>query len=422
MIYLIYLVITIMILLIWSKPYYASLFLCLVISMSPFLDLYISSTKYYAINLLIVFVLMLCVFRDHLIFLKIPLLILTVVIFVLFQVLLISITSMQFELSLLRYIAIPVVSYYTIIYLKKNNLKLSDVFIFYIIINLIICYYRALIDYSFFGSIFTKAGTIYESQYSVGGVLYRPSNLNSPIIFSIELVAYWSLYLYEKGKTKMFYLISLVSIYPFILMRSRSAFVLLGLCIGSHLIYKKKYVLLSVIGFLSIIMVVLFSSQIHFLSVFNFHEESYATRVNSIIDTILNFRNESWQVVLFGKGFGTANMILVPGSNMAVYVENFHLSLLYDAGLVVFGTWIIFNIKIILSAIKKHKYAHIAVIIIGILFINIFSTNLTSYTVQVLYWQLAFMLLVNQKNTYNSACEKSNIVSDCTINEEAQLE
>ncbi|OMC93817.1 hypothetical protein, partial [Paenibacillus odorifer] len=157
----------------------------------------------------------------------------------------------------------------------------------------------------------------------------------------------------------------------------------------------------------------LFNKTIDFFSIFNFQESSYTTRFDSVSNVINSFRNEGWGTFLLGSGAGTANMELVPGNGFEIYVENFHLSLLYDAGFIIFIFWAFLNSKIILTAITKRKYFHMSVIIFGLLLVNMFSSNLTSYSIQILYWLLICKLILDQRDDTKLFLINSSLDSSC---------
>ena len=94
----------------------------------------------------------------------------------------------------------------------------------------------------------------------------------------------------------------------------------------------------------------------------------------------------------------------IKGEGFKLYVENFHLSVLYDSGPLIFSMWMVFNIAVIYENIIKRGRMPIAIIIFGFVLINLFSSNLTNYTTQVIYWSVIFQII-----TWNN--KKSNKVN-----------
>ncbi|WP_299159455.1 hypothetical protein [uncultured Tenacibaculum sp.] len=382
----------------YSKPYYSAMFFALATSLSPVINANFRSGSYLLIALIIL-MLSIHLVKDSLIKTKHIVIWALVSVLILLQVLLVSLSGFQIILSIYRFIVIPFVIYYSFIYSKKNNLKFSQLLVPYFIVNLIIVYYRTVIDYSFFGVVNIYSGTEFEHLFAYGGQSFRPSNLSTPIIFSIELVSFLSFFYYENKKTKMFYFLVIISIIPMIVMGSRSSYVMLFVVICYNLIYHKKTLKILLSSFVFAFAVVLTGKLDDILSIVTLKEHSYTARLGSITQLIDNLGNDNFITILFGKGVGFANMELEPGMGFGVYVENFHLALLYDSGIFIFLFWILFNLTLILFTIFKKRYFELAIIIFGILLVNIFSSNLTGYTVEIIYWLLVFKQMDNLRIT-----------------------
>lgn len=376
----------------YNKPYYSSMLLALVISLSPIINNYLLNNGSNILIFFIAFILLVHIIKDRLIRTTHLLIILSVFILISIQFLIQSLSFLQVTISIFKYILIPFTVYFSFIYLKKRELKISNILVPYILINLIIVYYRTFIDYSFFGLINIYEGTNLESLFDVGGLSWRPSNLSSAIIFSIELVSFLALYYYENNKSRMFYFIAIISIIPLIVMRSRSSMVMIFIIILYHLIYKRRVLKIFFASFVFSLVVVLSEIADSFLEVITLKESSISGRFGSVTKTINDFWNTDLLSILFGKGAGFANMELVPGKGFNAYVENFHLSILYDSGIFVFLFWIIFNIYILNFTIFKKRYFEVSIIILGILIVNNFSSNLTTYPMIIMYYTLIFVL------------------------------
>jgi hypothetical protein len=385
---------------VYKKPYFSAMLFSLIVSLSPLLKLYIGNTAYNFTILLTLCILIVKVLQDKLIKKSLIIYVSIVFIFIYLHFLILGSHPQQVILSIYRYLYIPIISYYSIIYMINNNIKISTVYTPYIIINLLILYYRAFIDYTFLGAM--QYSEFFDGLFIMGSIFYRPSNLSAPIIFSIELVIYLCLLLFENKKVKLFFVMFLASLYPLILMQSRSSYILLLVFILVYLLIQKRFIIVSSIIFIITTLGLLFGNSIYLFSALNFQEKSYTVRISSMINTIENFLNESPFVILFGKGVGSSNMNLndVEKNFGGIYVENFYLALLYDSGIVIFSIWIIFNILLLLKSLKiKSKISIYAFILILCLFLtNIFASNLTANVIQVLYWQLAFIILLRNRN------------------------
>lgn len=379
----------------YKKPQYAISMLALIVSLSPFISKYLSANLYYLSLILIVLFLLLNVIKKKMLTLTFVIIISFSLIFLLLQVLFLKISALQIILYMLRYTAIPFVAYYSHRFLELKKVAISRVFYSYFIVNLFIVYIRVFIDYSFFGTLISYSGTIYQNFYSMGGANFRPSNLNSPIIFSIELVCFIMLLYIENAPRKETRLFVLFSVLPLLLMRSRSSYVLLVLFTLISFMKKKNYIKLisaSTIGGIALYFTNI-GKQV--LAVITFNDDSYAVRITSVLNSINIFIFENLVTILFGFGIGYSNYELIPGEGYNIYVENFHMSLLYDMGIFVFAAWIFFNSTLIFISFSsriKIMRQYIA-IIIGILLVNIFSSNLSAYTVQIVYWIVTFRII-----------------------------
>lgn len=215
-----------------------AMFYCLTISLSPFLSKFVTKNEYSAFLILILASLVGRVLLDNLIRLRTIVLVSNIMIFIFLQFLICDIASVQLLLGFYRLLIIPLTAYYSLIYMKLNGKKISDVFIPYFIVNLLILYYRAFVDYSFFGSLTMFGG--FEHLYSAGGALYRPSNLTSPIIFSVELAVFLGVLFHEQGGSPKTFLLTASSILPFALMRSRSGLMLLLFLFSIKFLSRRK--------------------------------------------------------------------------------------------------------------------------------------------------------------------------------------
>lgn len=368
----------------YKCPYLAILTLFLTISFGPIINSYITMSFSYAYQLVVLIFILYTAVSRKMINKKILLAQWAVFLYILLQVYFVRINLEQVYLSVYRLLFIPTISFYSYQLLKINNKKLSDISIYYLIPNLMVLYYRAFIDYSFFGIIDDYSNTIYSSHYSFGGANFRPSSLQSPIVFSVELIVLLFLYLFEKGNNKIFKFLVLLSVLPIFLMRSRTSVVLLLLLLIYHLMSEKNIKGIIAVNLTSVLLFIINKTH-NIFKVFLNNDLNIDNRFNTIKNFSNNFENQNLVYQIFGKGIGTTNIVLSTTGKMGLYVENFHLSILYDLGICVFLIWIIFNLAILLHSYNNRGIRMYSIILLGLLLINFLASNLTSYTLQMIY-------------------------------------
>lgn len=392
----------------YKRPYLTILTLFLTISLGPLINHYTTSSVSYAYQVIIFTFTLYNVVNNRVINKRILAIQFVVILYIFLQILFIKINLEQIFLSVYRLLIIPSVSFYAFELLKTNNKKISDISLYYLIPNLIVLYYRAFIDYSFFGIMDDYSNTIYSSLYSFGGINYRPSNLHSPIIFSVELVLLLSLYLFEKGNDKVFKILVILSIVPIFLMRSRTSIALLLLLLVYYFVKESNIKSMIIISLTSIILFIINTTH-NVFRVFTNTNLNIEARFNSINYFSNNFGNENLIYQIFGKGIGTTNVVLSTTGEMALYVENFHLSILYDLGIFVFFIWIIFNLGMVVYSYANHKSRVYSIMLLGILLINFLASNMTSYTIQMIY--IYIILKCTEKQLQNSwKISKINVI------------
>jgi hypothetical protein len=239
-------------------------------------------------------------------------------------------------------------------------------------------------------------GNIFSIVDLVGITNFRPANLSSPIIFSIELVIVLSIFYFENDKRPIFTFLIGFSLLPLVLMQSRSSFVLIIVIVLYSIINKKSAKFLILTSVIFVLVGFVLSDRIHFFSIFNLRNQTYAIRLNSMLSSLVLFMKQDWTKILFGLGVGTTNLIIGGNGQFEFYVENFHLSLLYDSGLVVFCMWVLFNISLLIKATTtRAKHSYLIGVIAGLLLINFVSSNLTAYTIQIFYWMMVLDLFMS---------------------------
>ena len=138
-----------------------------------------------------------------------------------------------------------------------------------------------------------------------------------------------------------------------------------------------------------------------FFSFLNYEAGAYEIRFASMDNTITRFLQEGLPVQLMGRGVGTSNMFIGQATTMEVFVENFHIGLLYDSGWLLFLPWMILNVWVCIRAAhwgSKDAYFYIA--LAGVFAVNFLSCNITAYNMQLLYWQMLFMAFCKDKQEY----------------------
>ena len=406
---LIYSIILTLIYYTYKKPYITSMSFALIVSTGSVIKVYVSDIVYYGILLTIVATLVINVVRDKLIIKQIYYIMVAIVIYLVLHLIINPFEPLKLILTVYRYFIIPVMVYYTLVYVKRENKLVSSIFIPYIIVNLVIVYYRTFIDYSFFHVFPYYKGNIFTMLDLVGISNFRPANLSSPIIFSIELVVLIALFYFENGWNSKFIALVSFSALPIILMQSRSSFVLIIVIMLYSIISKKSLKFIILTSAIFVFVGFLLRDTIHFFSIFNPRNQTYVVRLNSMITSLGLFIKQGWTRILFGMGVGTTNQTIGDNGQFEFYVENFHLSLLYDSGLLIFIIWVLFNTFLLIRAIiTKQTQSYLIGIIAGLLLINFVSSNLTAYTTQIFYWMMVFELIMS-----NKAKRKCILIKEC---------
>jgi hypothetical protein len=324
--------------------------------------------------------------------------------FNLFQYELLNIESFQFQLGFYRFFILPLVAYYSVYLTRVSVFKLTDFLFPVILFNIIIVYWRIFFDYTFFGLITLGDLENIGEVYSFGTDFWRPSSLESPIIFSIELSLFVFYYYHQKvltSKDKInFNILIFFTIIPFLAMRSRSAFIILLGAFFLHF-FLNNFRFHKVLYFVIFILIVFpISVYLGLDNVIMLTDDSYSVRGNSLSDSLTQFLNSPTINILFGFGSGHSNFELEEYSGFNVYVENFFASFLIDYGILLTFPFLILNLLLFLTGIINSK--NILKISISLfLLVNFFSSNLTAYSLQFFYWILLFEGYVFQKNSYN---------------------
>ena len=384
------------------KPYYAASFFALVISISPVLALVHPSLSS-ALQIFLFLIILIIAYKFKLVKKSHFLVLLLIVSFIFLQNIISKTNFSQVQLSIFRFVIIPYTILYSFLLSKFYNKSFLNTFYLYFLINLLILYYRAFFDFTFFNTIYFDINEKYSDLYSIGRELWRPSNLSSAIVFSIELVLFISIQLFVGKKNKIFKFFILSSIIPLLLMFSRSSWFIISLCLIYYFFKNKKY---FVITFSSTIILYLgsyFSTTSAFIDLITFKESSYASRFSSYSESFNYFVNDSVNKIFFGNGAGYSNLDITNSGSFAMYVENFHLSVLYDYGVFIFLLWIFFNLYSI-YLFKKIKTKIFFLTLSLLMITNFFSSSLSSFPVQIFY---QIILLYGYGHFFNFKTKKN---------------
>ncbi len=321
--------------------------------------------------------------------------------FVLFQYLFLDNEVIQLQLGLYRLLILPLVAYYSVWLNRRGFFNLIDFLLPVVVICIFVVYWRVFVDYSFFGLISFADSTSVDDLYKFGAEFWRPSSLESPIIFSIELALFVFYYYRENtiiknGNVKSL-LFVLITIVPFLVMRSRSAFIIL---LGTSLLYFFRndfrfYKLIYVFFF--ILLISPFFKYIGFDSILFLTDESLSDRSNSLSNSLNGFVASSFKNIILGFGSGHSNFELNENSGFNIYVENYFASFLIDYGFVLTFLFLIFNAYLfIVGLISAGNIVKLSVPFF--ILVNFFSSNLTAYSLQFLYWLLIFEIYFLKKS------------------------
>jgi hypothetical protein len=274
-------------------------------------------------------------------------------------------------LGIYRYVLIPIFAYQCCIQQTDRNRDIVEVLLPYLLINLGIFYVRVLYSYDFFGILDPRQ----ESW------MYRPSNLSSPIIFSIEIALILSLTLISDISTRSKIFLTIMCVIPLVLMHSRSSgLILLVSSLAILTLYRPSTgwitgPLLVMFGLLlNAFDIVNFS---YFLSIFDFGEASYATRFQSLTVAVTQFLDTDIATQLLGVGSGIASQSGVILEFDVIYVESGIASLLIENGYLGGMFFFIFFLGAFVASLSsREKFAHIT-ILLSLFLANFLSASLT---------------------------------------------
>lgn len=409
-----------------KQPERVAMFLALVISLSPFTSRFVTDLFYFGLQLCMFMVLVNhCLKEKYTI--KWFLLLMTAVISLqaINTFVLKNQSIIQFLYGMYQYVFLPSFAYLSVLSMRRRGMELGRVMLFYVLINLLILYWRAFVDYTFFGTNIIGIDWRYVDEYKIGGRfgLYRPSNLNTPLSFAVELSALIAVILWENWAREQMYsnalhnsrvrsiVLLLVSLPAFALMKTRSGTMLLIFLLGMLMIYLKKTKLLLRIMVIGSGVLIFVQDRFYLLTAFSPHEQTYSIRINSIMNSLVLFGKFTLSEQLLGKGVGAANSNLL-SEGFIYYSENFFIAQLINGGILMFVLWIGVTV---FSLLKRTTYSYYRFVIIGILLVNILASSLSINNTWFLYWIVCFSIVIQNPasidgiNTYSALSVSMNL-------------
>lgn len=381
------------------KIFVSTLFLFCV-TISPLLNLIWTELTFYLIVLILIFVIIefikstsAFIFRGFF---------LVLLAFLVIQLMFIRLNLFQFQLSIYRFLIIPIVAFYSVHISLKSDVKLSFYITPPIILGIGIVYYRIFFDYTFFGLVELDLYEKFSDNFSYGSTLWRPSSLESPIIFSMQLVLFLFYFLNQSNSDRKHRMIMrilfIISFFPLLVMRSRSAFIVLLISFSIILIYQ-KIKLKSILYLIALVWTLYFTiNNVNLGSVFSLNDESYSVRSSSVINSLNQFTNGETKNLFLGFGSGYSNVEINKNEGFNMYVENFFLSYLIDYGILFFLPFCIFNFWLLYKCLLSKNLYFFSFSIF--LLTNFFSSNLTAYSIQFLYWIFVFNFLLTSTKIF----------------------
>lgn len=370
------------------NPKYSLLIALFSTSLSPVIEKYFGETTY-AILLLVILTTLLTIVINKRIRINIYYLF-TIVVFFFFQILLLFSTEIFFislQLSILRYVIWPLAAYITVRNIKSES-ELIPILMPYIAFQIAINYYRSFFDYSFLN--------IFDYYPGFSFIELRPGSLNSPIIFSIELVIFLVFVLSFGNSLRQKIFTVAISLFPLYVMQSRSSYLILLTFVVYFLFYKKKFILLLVM-LLSFFVLFLYQGLdnriFYFLTIFDSSEFSYQIRFDSIKYAIQFYTELPLINIFFGLGTGVARASYQNG----IYVENFFIGYVIESGILMSILLFSCILYIISLGFKKKQVRNLTILLVLIFLTNMLASNLTANVIQLFVWTIIFIILRKAK-------------------------
>lgn len=302
----------------------------------------------------------------------------------------------SFMMAIYVYVVIFGITFFSYKEIQRKHVDFFKQYAIYIILCLIVQFYRALFDFTFFGlATMDFAGTEFEELYSYGGEQFRPSSLQGCIVYSIEISVFTGLMILKQGinrKNALF--LAICSIGTF-LTYSRSGLLILVVA-AVYSFYKKgklsilPLLLIGLLGY--VLMNIGYETRMEAAT----SSGEYAWRLGSMMNVLSQISNFDAIKLLFGAGYGLANYVGDSGEAV-YYVEDFYLALIVNSGIVTFFAFIVYSLRTVVKGVRKKSIE--GFMFIMILLVNILACSLLAYTVQILFWYLSFCILIPKIST-----------------------
>lgn len=367
----------------FKRPYFLGVFFVLVFSLNPIISFSFGEIYYQIILSIMATINIYHIVRLNFLKKWHILYFLFVIIVIIFQLLISDILLVQVFLTLYRFILIPFIGFYSVVFLRYYGKSPLRIIVLYMIINLSILYYRSIFDYSFFG--FYNISERLLRFYEYGEALYRPSNLTSPILFSVELGIICAIIVYYCMRLKLStlnaFLIILMTLPAFYLMQSRSGFIIYIFAVLSLMLFSGKKMPIISIGAIFLLFGFLIYDP-YLFSFLDLSDSTYLFRFSTMADFLRTYSEIDTERIFLGLGVGSANYFL-ESSGYTFYVESFILGFIADSGLIVSFLIMISTIKFIIGNISNRKY-YLTIVFILIILVNLISSNLIAFS--VVFW------------------------------------
>lgn len=380
-----------LLLLVVKKPYYGTLATLIIISLGPAIDSSVGSNIKFGVIAAIFIVVAINAIGHY----KVASYALVFMVLALLKEMIgmaLGFTMQSFMLSIYVYVIIFGIAYFNFLDIKARRINFWDQYKIYVIICLVIQFYRAIFDFSFFGLATMKGdGIIGQELYEFGGELFRPSSLQGCIVYAIELGIFIGITIVKEGINKKNSVILILSTVGLLLTYSRSGLLIFLVSVVYYLIKSKKFSVLPVIllAFVAYMLAAIgYGDRIN--EFLDFGSETYQARLTSISMVSNKIFNFDLKDFIFGVGYGMANYVDENGA-ITYYVENYFISLIINSGFITLIMMVFYSIYVIIEGIRKKL---VDTLLFGMLLVvNFLACSLLTYSVQILFWMLSLSIL-----------------------------
>ena len=128
----------------------------------------------------------------------------------------------------------------------------------------------------------------------------------------------------------------------------------------------------------------------YIVSLLDYNKGAYGTRMTSMSGALNFIAEMDIKSFFIGLGSGSASQHGAGHGMEMVYVENAFISLIIDNGMIFFICYLLSLVYFCIQTRLKSDSAYSFVILVSIGVVNLFSANLTTLSVQLLYWTVYF--------------------------------